>query len=399
MASPFLKISIGSLLRALIFMLLLLPVWLLVTWLCTGKRKLVIAIVDKTVLNKKGEEHVSLNWVLNQQKFTKNSKDLYDLERDYFGFFPLEKEQYQLKGLERFNNSQLGQLSRDADAAYFTDAYGIYSNEWFRKGDPKDRSGILYGGMSQQDLYFLRQMQQQHKLIVTEFNCLASPTDPVIRDGFEKSFGIRWTGWIGRYFSSFDTIKNKELPSWLIHNYKQQHGGSWPFSKSGIAFIHSDDRIVILENETHLTAEMPYLLSSEEGQKHYGLAAKMDYSFWFDIVVPDTAYNHIVSRFVIDVNEAGKKILAENKLPQSFAGITAHINKDYRFFYFSGDFADNPIRITSSYFKGVPYLKSFMYNSHDPFDRKSFFWKIYQPLVTTIMEDYYASLHPAVTVQ
>jgi hypothetical protein len=221
MATTFLKPSIGSVLRAILVILLLLPVWMFIAWLCTGKRKMVIAIIDKTVLTTKGQEHISLNWVLNQEKFSKtNSAELYKRERDYFGFFPLENEKFKLKGLERFTTTQLDQLSADADAVYITDAYGIYKNEWFKQGDSKERSGTVYGGLSQQDFYFLQQMRAKHKLIITEFNCLASPTSPTVRSSFENGFGIKWTGWIGRYFDSFDTTKNKELPKWLITNYK-----------------------------------------------------------------------------------------------------------------------------------------------------------------------------------
>ena len=396
MAATFLnKISIGTVLRALIVLLLLLPIWMLFVWLCAGKRKMVLAIIDKTVLTTKGQEHISLNWVLNQEKFSKTNTGLYKREHDYFGFFPLEKEKFQLKGLERFNTTQLEQLSNDADLAYITDAYGIYKNEWYQQGDIKERSGIVYGGMSQQDFYFLDQMRTKHKLIITEFNCLASPTAPAVRSNFENTFGIKWTGWIGRYFDSFDTTKNKEIPSWLIKNYKLQHKGTWPFTKSGIAFIHSDDRVVILENETHLLQQLPYIYSTEEGIEHYGLPEKTPYSFWFDIIQPDTSYNHVISRFDIGVNENGKRVLAANGLPFSFPAVTAHINSDYQFFYFSADFADNPISLTSSYFKGVHYFKWLMYNRHDPQERKSFFWNLYQPLVTTILNDYYQKLKPA----
>ncbi|MES2003684.1 MAG: hypothetical protein V4450_04120 [Bacteroidota bacterium] len=396
MASPLLdKFTLGSLLRAILLILLLLPLWMFVIWLCTGKRKMVLAIIDKTVLTTREQEHVSLNWVLNQENFSKTNTELYKRERDYFGFFPLPKEKYQLKGLERFNTAQLDQLSSDADAAYITDAYGIYKNEWYKRGDVKERSGIVYGGMSQQDLYFLDQMRSKHKLIITEFNCLASPTAPAVRSSFENTFGVRWTGWTGRYFHSFDTTANKEVPSWLIKNYKQQHNGRWSFTKSGIAFIHSDGTVVILENKTHLNEELPQIISSEEGRQHYGLPEKTPYAFWFDIIQPDTNVNHVISRFVIDVNERGKKELASYGLPDVFPAITAHINKDYRFFYFSADFADNPISFTSSYFRGVPYFKSFMYNTHDPQDLKSFFWNIYQPLVTTILNDYYRYMKPA----
>ncbi len=395
MALSLLKPSIGSILRAILLLLFLLPIWMLIIWLCTDKRKLVIAIIDKTMFTPNGQEHISFNWVLNQEKFSKTNTDLYRKERDYFGFFPLEKGEFQLKGLERFNSDQLNRLSNDADAAYITDPYGsIFRKEWYGHGDIKERSGIVFGGMSEQDLYLLQQMRKKHKLIITEFNCLASPTPPAVRSEFEQTFGIKWTGWIGRYFESFDTTTTKELPSWLIKNYRKQHNDRWPFTKSGIAFVHSDERIVILENDTHLNKELPYIYSTEEGQNHYGLSAKIPYSFWFDVIQADTSFNHVISTFQIDVNDAGRKVLESSGLKPSFPAVTVHLNKDYRFYYFSADFADNPISFTSSYFKGIRYFKWLMYNSHNTMERKSFFWRLYQPLVTTILNDYYKVIKP-----
>lgn len=391
MATPVLKISTGSFLRMLLLLLLLTPVWLWLAWLLTEKRVLVLAIIDKTVLTKKGQEHISLNWVLTQEKFSKKNAELYDREKDYFGFFPMDNNKYQLKGLERFSNDRLQQLSRDVDVAYLTDTYGIYNNEWYHEGDDKARSGMVYGGMSRQDLYFIQQMRAKHKLIITEFNCLASPTDTAVRAGFEKTFGINWTKWIGRYFDSFDTSRNKELPRWLVDLYKKQHKGQWPFTKGGVAFVNSDDRILILEAGTHLQQSLPQIITGEEGQQHYGMPATMHYSFWFDVIKPDKRMNHVISQFKIDVNDAGNYEMTKYGLSPIFPAITAHVNSDYRFFYFSADFADNPIRLTSSYFKGMRFFNSFMYNRRDPLDRTGFFWKVYQPLVTTILNDYYAT--------
>lgn len=391
MATPLLKVSTGSILRTLLLLLLLTPVWLWLAWLLTEKRVLVLAIIDKTVLTTKGQEHISLNWVLNQEKFSKKNAELYNREKDYFGFFPLDNNKYQLKGLERFSNDRLQQLSQDVDIAYLTDTYGIYNNEWYHEGDDKARSGIVYGGMSRQDLYFIQQMRAKHKLIITEFNCLASPTDSAVRAGFEKTFGISWTKWIGRYFDSFDTSRNKELPRWLIDLYKKQHRGQWPFTKSGIAFVNSDDRILILETGTHLYQPLPQIISGRLAQQHYGLPAAMHYSFWFDVIIPDKRLNQMISEFKIDVNDAGKYEMTKYGLSTVFPAITAHVNSDYRFFYFSADFADNPIRLTSSYFRGMSHFKSFLYNRRDPLDRNGFFWNVYQPLVTTILNDYYAT--------
>lgn len=384
------RISWRGLLALAIF---LFPFWMLVAWFFSSDRKLLIAIVDKTVIEYPGQEHLSLHWVLNQEKFTKNKSERYEPDKDYFGFFPLEDEKYKIKGLERFDSLQLDKLSDDADAAYITDAYGVFKNEWFKQGNQQDRSGIVYGGMSKQDLFFLEKMKEKKKLIITEFNSIGSPTDLAIRNKFQEMFGITWSGWIGRYFESFDTTVNKELPPWLIKNYKRTHNDSWPFKKSGIALINAEfDNVVILENETHLNTELPYIYSSTEGVKHYGMPEKIKYSFWFDIINVPKNFNHVISSFKIDVNTEGRKEINKYNIPSEFPAITAHVSKDYRFFYFSADFCDNPITLTSSYFKGIGFFKWMMYTSRDPLERKSFFWKLYRPLITTILNDYHNSL-------
>ncbi len=393
MATPVLtRNSKTPFIRFILLFLVLAPVLMLVAWYLWPKRKLVVAIVDKTVLTKEGKEHISLNWVLNQEKFSKSDNRLYSRTEDYYGFFPGKDEKFSLKGLERFNPDQLEQLSRDIDAVYLTDTYGIYNNEWYRKGDAKERSGIIYGGMSPQDLTLLQLARNKHKLIITEFNCLGSPTDPAVSKGFEKTFGIAWSGWIGRYFDSFDTTKNKELPRWLIDNYKRQHNGRWPFTENGIALVHSNERIVILENKTHLHNPLPHIYASREGMDHYGMIDRMKYSFWFDIIREDPRINKVLASYYLHVNEEGKAELQRNGIPASFPAVIAHVDDDYRFFYFSGDFCDNPVELASSHFKNIRMLKWFMYNTSDPQERKSFFWELYRPLVTTILEDYYTTL-------
>jgi hypothetical protein len=378
----------------LVLSIFLLPFLMMLVWYLTPNRKLLIAIVDKTVVQYPGQEHISLHWVLNQEKFTKNKSERYDPDIDYFGFFPMDKEKYKLKGLERFDSAQLADLSKTADAAYITDAYGVFRNEWFKVGDVKDRSGLVYGGMSKQDLLFLKIMKAQKKLIITEFNSIGSPTDTSIRRQFEEMFGMKWSEWIGRYFETFDTTINKELPQWLIKNYQRTHKNQWPFKKSGIALIHAgNDQVVILENETHLQRALPFIYSTKEAKDHYGIPESIKYSFWFDIISVDHKQNEVLSNFDISVNNNGAKELAKYNIPQRFPAITAHRNNDYRFFYFSADFCDNQVSLNSSYFKGIGYFKWMMYTRGEPLERKSFFWNLYRPLLTTILNDYYRSLH------
>ena len=368
------------------------PLWMWLAWIITPNRNMQVALIDKTVLTPKGQEHISLNWVLTNERFTKSNGDLYKSERDYFGFFPLADEKYELKGLERFDDNQLHQMASSADLVYITDTYGIYSNEWFKIEDPKERSTIIYGGMSKQDILFIDEMRRNHKLIISEFNSIASPTSIPVRREFEDSFGIHWLGWVGRYFDSFDTTVNPELPKWLIRNFERQYNVKWPFKKSGIAYVHSDDRVVILENETDLLEEIPSIYSSDEGQKYYGMPEKIKYSYWFDIIQPDTSFNHVISYFKVAVNEKGRAQLKNFGIPESFPAVTAHINSDYRMFYFSADFCDNPISLFNSHFKGISYFRWLFYNTHDPVERRSFFWTLYRPLVSRILNDYYKTL-------
>ncbi|GGG38579.1 hypothetical protein GCM10011532_22970 [Christiangramia forsetii] len=359
-----------------------------VIWLATPNTKLVIAIVDKTVLTSEGQEHISLNWVLNHEKYTKTSEKPYKVSHDYFGFFPEDNEKFKLKGLERFSFSKLSQLSNDADLAYFTDTYGIYNNEWFQEGDDKERSGILYGGLSDKDIQLLKLMKEKGKLVITEFNTIGSPTAYENRTRFEKMFKVRWTGWTARYFDNLNPRENKEIPKWLIRNYKNSHKGRWPFKSSGIAFVNNKDQVVILENGTHLNNSMPHIETNEKFQNTYELPERIKYPFWFDIITPDKKVNSVVSSFKIDANNKGLEELKKFNIPSEFPAVTEHIDSDYNFFYFSGDFADNPVGMNSSYFSGIGYFKGLFYDERNTMERSSFFWNYYKPLLTTILQQY-----------
>ncbi|HWC53831.1 MAG TPA: hypothetical protein VG676_09635 [Chitinophagaceae bacterium] len=376
----------------ILLIILLFPLWMWIAWLLTPKKKLVVAIIDKTAMTKDGQEHVSFTWILNHNRYTKNKSMLYTAGNDYYGFFPKENENFRIKGLERFSATQLEKLSTDADMAYYTDTYGIYRNEWYLKKNVEERSGVVYGGMSEQDIDFLRNMKAKHKLIIAEFNTIGSPTSPDIKNEFENMFALKWTGWTGKYFSSLDTAVNTELPRWLINNYKREHEGQWPFHNAGIAFVNNTDYVVVVEEKTHLNDALPHIICNNYGKQTFGLPESMKYSYWFDIMQPDTTVNKIVAEYSINVNDAGKEELMKNNIPYRFPAITMHRGADYQFYYFSGDFCDNKVNILTSYFKGIRLFKSFFYNSKSSAERASFFWNYYQPLMTAIVNDYYDHL-------
>jgi len=380
-----------------VIVVLLLPFWMWLAWWLTPKRKLTVAIVDKTVLDNSGQEHISFDWILNQQKFTKNHSALYSPGRDYFGFFPGSDDHYRIKGLERMGTDKLQQLASDADMAYFTDTYGIYKQEWFRKVPDNERSELLYGGMSVQDIGLLKEMKVRHKLMIAEFNAIGSPTEAGIRHQFEELFGLHWSGWTARYFTSLDTAVNRELPHWLMGQYMQQHGGAWPFHKDGIVWVNNTGDIVILENVTGLVSPLPEIAARQTGIRELDLPAVTKYPFWFDVIDEDTVRgevgpNDVAAEFVIHANARGEDLLRRNHIPVRCPAVLRHRGPDYGFYYFSGDFCDNPLSFGSSYFKGVGWFKSFFYNEADAGERKSFFWNFYRPMMTRILEDEYKHL-------
>lgn len=358
-------------------------------WFFTPSTKWVAAIIDKSVLTPAGDKHISFTWLLNQKRLTKTSSDRYKTNYDYFGFFPKENEKFRIKGLERFSSDQLKQLSEDSDMAYFTDTYGVYKQEWYHKSVSQSVGyGMLYGGLSNQDIEFLQHMKDKKKLIIAEFNTIGSPTTAENRGKFEEMFGMRWTGWTARFFDNLDTTVNLALPHWMVKNYTATHQSPWKFKNAGIAFVHEEGgQVVILEDKTHLKDPIPYINSGELGQSKFGLPEEMKYPFWFDIIVPDTRMNEVVSLFSLKYNVQGLAELKKYGIPTTFPAVIMAKNSKAPFYYFSGDFCDNPIHEYASYFKGIDSFLSLFYTYNDPMKRKSFFWKFYRPMMSHILDD------------
>lgn len=368
--------------------------WL--SWNYSENKALNIYVLDKTVLNDDYQEHVSLYWVLNNSRYVKPNGELYSPQKDYFGFFPRKDGKYLISGLEYKTEKDLQVLADSYDMVYYTDLYGIYWTEWHneypnikpteRPGKVGERSSLLYGGLTQNELKLLKLIKERKKLIINEFNIIASPTSEKIRKEYEDEFDITWSGWIGRYFDNLDTVTNKELPLWLIRNYKKQNNNNWPFTKSGIAFVRSDDKIVILENQTHLKNEVPVIKTKTNHKDYYSVSDQIKYPFWFDIS-SSGASNEVISQYHIEANTIGDSILKNWGIPHEFPAVIKS-KMDYPYYYFAGDFADNPISMNSSYFKWA-HKFDFLFYPSSIYERESFFWLYYRPLITRILEDYH----------
>ncbi|NDP20589.1 MAG: hypothetical protein GZ091_05875 [Paludibacter sp.] len=382
---------------AFLILLFISPLLMFFLWAFTPKKKINVLILDKTVLTSRGQEHISFSWILKHDNYVHSKKGAYKSDTDYFGFFPNDSGAYKIKDFNQQSISSLDSLANTYDMVYYTDLYGIYEGEWHEQYPEVDKiNGVdnslehtrkIYGGMTSSELYLLKKMKVQRKLILTEFNLIASPTTTEVKSDFENEFNMKWSGWVGRYYETLDTTVNKELPRWMKKNYLDQHQNIWPYKKSGIVFVRSDDRIEILEDSTHLSYDLPVIYTSEKYMRKYGLPSEMKFPFWFDIISTEKE-NDIVSKYKLSPNSTGRKLLKEYGIPEIFPAVIEHDSTDYKFHYFAGDFCDSPIGLNSAKFKWIEVFSGFSYRN-DAQERISFFWDYYRPMVRRIMRDYY----------
>lgn len=361
---------------------------MLIIWHTKKEKKIDIIIVDKTVATMQKSEHASLHWLLNNLKIVKHDNSLYSID-DYYGFFPEDDEKFTITDFEKADTTQLRELVKKNQLLYITDTYGVYSNEWYSHEQISERSGKIYGGLTEQEIVLLKEFKKNEKLIITEFNCIGSPTKQSIRNDFEKTFAIKWTGWVGRYFENLSE-SNSDVPHWLVTNYKMQHNNRWPFKASGIAFVKDDDQVEILAQTNDLISSLPLIYTNELNAKKFNLPKAIPYAFWFDIM-ESNEHNNIVSYYHINTTAHGDSILKSKGIPNIFPAVTEHYEADYKFYYFSGDFADNTISKKLSHLEGIPFVKASLTSLNDQ-DREKFYWNFYYPLMSKILTEYHSGL-------
>lgn len=243
----------------------------------------------------------------------------------------------------------------------------------------------IYGGLNSKEVNLLKKMKTKGKLIITEFNVMGTPTPPSVAQEFENEFKLKWQGWIGRYYSSLDTNSNKELPKWLKKNYMHQNKDRWPFKRSGIIFVRTDKKIVILEKGTHLKLDVPLIETNQIYKGRYDIPKNMKYHYWFDIIAASSSMD-VLATYKIDVNREGQKVLNRNSIPSCFPAVVK--DKGSKFYYFAGDYSDIDISTKNVRFAGIADMNRAIVRSETE-GRSAFFWRFYRPLVGNILEEYY----------
>lgn len=378
----------SRLILLVIVLFLATPLWMRIAWEFSPTKRLNVIIADKTVLDANSYKHRSINWILDHHKYVKEDGGSYDINKDYFGFFPQQDEQYTIRDFDNLNEPELDSMSKVNDLLYIADTYGILGNEWYRHRDRNENSGSIYGGLTEKDLLLIQKMDDADKLVVAEFNTVGFPTPLALRLRFEQKLGMTWTGWMIRSIASLDTVNNPDLPRWIVKTYRQANNGRWPFQKPGILCVHESGRVLVLEEGRELTSWIPELVTRRSFCDQTGVPERLIYPYWMDVWSNMNDSNEVVANYALPLTDAGKRILTEQKVPLTFPAIVRRTS-GFRFYYFCGDYADNPTKFRFAQLAGVTGIKFLLYNAIDQTDRNRFFWEYYLPLMSSILRDEY----------
>lgn len=377
---------------ALFAVLLGIPLIMWMLWSFSSSRPMALFIMDKTSHTKEQISNRSIHWFLKHYRFVKPNGRHYDASLDYYGFFPQVGNRFSTSDLSRFSLFDIQRHTLQYQAAYYVDVYGVREDDGFVAQGTTTKKGHLYGGLSRQDLHFLEAMQRMDRLVIAEFSFLGEPTPRLLRLEAEKLFGIKWRGWIGRYFHTLEKNHPDEiLPDWVPAVYESQNRIPWEFTSAGIVLVHENGQLVVLAEDIHLNSPLPVITTSSDISKQYAVNDRLDYPGWFEITFPDIPEIEILSWFELDVSPFGEELLRTNDIPARFPAVMGNTSTG-RMFYFSADFSQNPISTRFVRFRGAKFLELFLADLNDPTDKTGFFLTYYFPLLRTIFRNYHKEL-------
>ncbi|MEP4374786.1 MAG: hypothetical protein ABJ333_07000, partial [Algoriphagus sp.] len=322
-----------------ILLLVFIPMISYLIWLIYPTTEMEILVIDKTVPTDSYQEHQALYWAFEHLKIQNKQGNFYDKKSDYFGFFPDHSPSFGTsKDLSQLTENEIVETASTVDVLYFADTYGVFEDD-FKENKSEEISKKIYGGMNRGDINLLRAAVAQKKTIIAEFNSMASPTPVGIRTEFENLMGLKWTGWIARYFEEMDTTINTDIPKWLIKQYIAQHDDTWAPAGPGIVFVHEKGRIEAFTNGIDYFGDTPKIRTQRINQQGFKLPEIVPYPDWFDIVLIERDYQ-VISYYDIDPSASGKDKLRDMGLPRFFPAAVQKNVGEGQFYYFAGDFSD-----------------------------------------------------------
>lgn len=345
-----------------------------IVWQFKPSQALQVAILDKTVPDATYREHKGLTWLLNFYKYVQKDKTAYSVKNDYFGYVPEKDGAHTVRELD---------MKDDYDLLYIADTYGVYKDDLTNEAIQGNRSDKIYGGVQKDDIKQIKNAIYKGTTLVAEFNTFGSPTEADVREDLYDILGLRWSGWIGRYFA--DLSEGGEMPRWAVDNYEKQTGQKWSFTGAGFLFVSDADQVAVLEEGKDTRSRGNEFSLTEEGKAFVGQSVHARYNYWFDVIEPGED-SEVLANYELDLTDAGKQKLKELGIPSAFPAVIKNDTKTYASYYFAGDFADN--QQVSGFYRAAWLDKAYSLLARDSGgSQESFYWKAYRPLMKRVLQE------------
>lgn len=346
-----------------------------ILWLRQPARTLKVAVLDKTVGDTSYRDHAGLFWLLNHRKIRKPDGTDYRADTDYYGFFPLPGHHWDIR------EPSFAQAA--PEFIYLADTYGVYTEEFYGQA-LGNRSTAIYGGLRPEEVQDLDAALPGCLTLVGEFNIFANPTTGDPRLACEAWFGLTWKGWTGRFFLDLD--RTLEVPPWAVRNFERQTGTPWNFEGPGFLLVNEDDQVEVLEEGVDVEKNRGLRFRGRPaGIERLDLPADARYDYWFDLVQPVGA-TEVLADFELPLLPAGEQRLKALGLGRLTPAILGGWHGRTRTYYFSGDFVDAwPVPTVHRLAGFAPLRRTF--TREEAGDPQSFFWRVYVPLMTHVVEE------------
>ncbi len=355
------------------------PIVSWIIWNSQTIRPIGFTIFDKRVPQKQAIFHQALNWILNYNKFYKPDNTPFLPERSVKEYAPVKNIAFSINSVKT-TKSELYKKTKYIDFAYFTE---LPCEAPSKTPFPTKQADYLhpFNTFTGNDYTMLTLLKNEQKPIITEGNFITHFINYKIQGLYQKQFGIRWTGWCGKFFFSLDTSINKEIPKWITKAYMLQYKKRWNYKRSGIVMVDTNNRIFVLEKGKQLEREVPMIQSSKYAIQKYNLPDEIHYPTWF-YIMQTGEQNNVVARFRLYTNKNGDSILRQYSIPKAFPAIIEHTG-DYTYYHFAADFSNFPSHFSFSKLKYIDFLSPLFYKRNYS-EKDMFFWEYYIPLMTSI---------------
>lgn len=373
----------GSLLVILLLCVVITsPLWI---WYLKSDNQWKIRVVDMTAPHPNYREHESLFWVFKHNKVKVPGEDrLFREDIDYIGYYP-ELSNYDQR---RFTTRRLKREDLvGMDMLYLSDAYGVYVDDYTGYHGEEwvahlDFSRLIFGGYMDDEARLIEAFATSGHAVIAEFNTFAEPTHRGARDRLEKLFGLKWSGWAGRWFEDLaDTVHS--VPHWAPRLWRMHYGEEWKFKGPGWLLAHEDTRLFVLEEPSEAPRMALKVRDIKEDEITKGVLGDVPFHTWFDIneAMPGT---EVLASYHFNLTPAGQKELKHFGIPTVFPAI-ARASRNPLILYLAGDFSDMRTPSGPYFIYGYPWYKRLGRFGEHYRDATAFYWQFYVTLMSNIL--------------